>query len=270
MKLAYTYILVIVFGALNLVKAQVGIGTSSPNSSSMLDVYSTSKGVSFPSYSLASLTDATNPINNPADGLLIYNTGGTYSKGLYYWYVDSWNKLFLNSDISHSMVLSTTANTTYDATYGTVGGSPFIYDTSPAGNKFSTFGLVGNTITGGSFNQTNSTITLPQGKYKIEFSVDLAKVSWGTGVTPLNSTAQQIYYASFNTFLRDTSGNQLANRSLDNEIITGTFATFYTCFYIDLSATTTFSLYLDFANDGQKGTFRPRAGAELQIYELKD
>jgi len=58
--------------------AQVGIGTTSPNASSMLDVSSTNKGMLVPGMTQAQ-RDA---ISNPATGLIIYQTDNT--SGLYY------------------------------------------------------------------------------------------------------------------------------------------------------------------------------------------
>lgn len=48
----------------------VGIGTSSPNASSILDIRTTTKGVLFPRLTTAQI----NAITSPADGLMIYNT----------------------------------------------------------------------------------------------------------------------------------------------------------------------------------------------------
>ncbi len=53
--------------------AQVGIGTTDPNASSVLDVFSTNKGVLFPNVNLLSETDAVT-IASPAPGLMVYNT----------------------------------------------------------------------------------------------------------------------------------------------------------------------------------------------------
>lgn len=108
--LLFTVLLIVM--TFNSANAQVGIGTSTPNASAMLDINSTNKGMLFPSYNMASLTDPTTPVLNPTNGLMVYNNGGIYEKGLYYWYVDSWNKLFVNTDVSKTMILSTIANTT--------------------------------------------------------------------------------------------------------------------------------------------------------------
>ena len=72
------------------VNAQVGINTTNPNASSVLDINSSDKGVLFPQYDLTVLNSTSTPIANPADGLMIYNKGGTsvFPKGYYVWIRD--------------------------------------------------------------------------------------------------------------------------------------------------------------------------------------
>jgi hypothetical protein len=60
--------------------AQVGIGTTTPNTSSMLDIESTNSGLLIPRMTLAQKT----AIATPATGLLIYQTNGTAG----FWYYD--------------------------------------------------------------------------------------------------------------------------------------------------------------------------------------
>ena len=67
----------------------VGIGTSLPNSSALLDLNSTNKGVLFPQISIDSLKDVTS-IANPANGLIVYNTTqpgarNDMARGYYYY-----------------------------------------------------------------------------------------------------------------------------------------------------------------------------------------
>ena len=75
--------------------AQVGIGTSTPASSSALDVTSSNKGFLPPRISLTSVTD-NSTINSPSTGLLIYNTATAGSApnnvvpGYYFWNGSKW------------------------------------------------------------------------------------------------------------------------------------------------------------------------------------
>jgi hypothetical protein len=56
-----------------ITKAQVGIGTFTPDASAKLEVRSTSKGILIPQVSLTGSSDATT-ISSPANSLLVYNT----------------------------------------------------------------------------------------------------------------------------------------------------------------------------------------------------
>ena len=70
--------------------AQTGIGTTTPNASAKLDVYSTNKGFLPPRVTLASVSDATT-ITSPAEGLLVYNLGSSgLQAGYYYWNGANW------------------------------------------------------------------------------------------------------------------------------------------------------------------------------------
>ncbi len=68
------------------VQAQVGINTSSPNASSLLDVASTSKGFLYPKLTNSQM----NAIASPATGLIVYNTDAT---ALFIYNGASWNML---------------------------------------------------------------------------------------------------------------------------------------------------------------------------------
>ena len=60
------------------VYSQVGIGTTTPHSSSVLEMKSSSKGFLPPRIALTSVSDATT-ISSPATGLLIFNTASAGS-----------------------------------------------------------------------------------------------------------------------------------------------------------------------------------------------
>lgn len=74
-------------------RAQVGIGTTTPDTSALLEVQSTSKGLLIPRVALQSTTDVTT-IAAPATGLLVYNTAAQNDvlTGFYYW-EGSWKPL---------------------------------------------------------------------------------------------------------------------------------------------------------------------------------
>lgn len=73
-------------------KAQVGIGTSSPEASAMLEISSQSKGVLFPRIALTSTTDNATVLS-PVNGLIVWNNGqgGLAETGFYYWNNQKWN-----------------------------------------------------------------------------------------------------------------------------------------------------------------------------------
>ena len=70
--------------------AQTGIGTTTPNASAKLDVYSDNKGFLPPRVTLTSATDNTT-VPNAAEGLLVYNKGSVgLQAGYYYWNGANW------------------------------------------------------------------------------------------------------------------------------------------------------------------------------------
>ena len=62
-------------------QAQVGIGTTNPNATSILDITATDKGVLVPRINLTDVSNLTTPINTPATGLLIWNTNASVTGG---------------------------------------------------------------------------------------------------------------------------------------------------------------------------------------------
>lgn len=86
--------------------SQVGIGTSSPNSSALLDMTSTNKGFLLPRLSLTGINDNTS-ILNPANGLLVFNlaAAGTGSNAvaansLYFRQNSVWQKFTSDAEVS--------------------------------------------------------------------------------------------------------------------------------------------------------------------------
>lgn len=96
-KKIYFFVIFLFLVALTT-NAQVGIGTTTPNSSSTLDVVSTNSGVLIPRIILTA-TNVAAPVTSPATSLLIYNTATAgagltaVSPGYYYWDGTQWVRL---------------------------------------------------------------------------------------------------------------------------------------------------------------------------------
>ncbi|MFO7790560.1 MAG: hypothetical protein R6V32_08305 [Bacteroidales bacterium] len=73
-----------------MAQGNVGIGTTTPHSSALLDVEASDKGMLVPRVTLNAVGDGTNPVNGPETSLLVYNTGGALTAGFYYWDGSQW------------------------------------------------------------------------------------------------------------------------------------------------------------------------------------
>ncbi len=83
--------------------SQVGIGTTTPDTSSVLDISATDKGILVPRVSLGNVTDTMiDGINTAATGLLVYNTNasvtGGSGVGFYMFNGLAWERLTTTSD----------------------------------------------------------------------------------------------------------------------------------------------------------------------------
>lgn len=108
--------------------SQVGIGTTTPSASSLLELKSTNSGLLIPRISLTSSTDVTT-IPSPATSLLIYNTStiADITPGFYYW-DGSWKALTTSGtpSVSPGLTWNLSGNTVTAADYiGTNNFSPF-------------------------------------------------------------------------------------------------------------------------------------------------
>ncbi len=101
--------------------AQTGIGTTTPNASAKLDVYSTNKGFLPPRVTLTSTTDATT-IASPAEGLLVYNLGSVgLQAGYYYWNGANWATIATATSAGNGVTASDMAKL-YGEAYSTAAG----------------------------------------------------------------------------------------------------------------------------------------------------
>ena len=101
-----TKLLVVVFFVSFQLFAQVGVNTTTPNPSSMLDVSATNKGVLFPRVSLSNINvTQLDGVNTAATGLLIWNTNaatvGGNGVGYYYFNGTIWVPVMQTASSDH-------------------------------------------------------------------------------------------------------------------------------------------------------------------------
>ncbi|MCW1148830.1 hypothetical protein [Flavobacterium lacisediminis] len=82
-----------------ITNAQVGIATTNPNPSTILDIVSTDAGIMIPRVALTGTTDAVTISNGNVESLLVYNTQtiSDVTPGFYYWYDNKWQRLINSS-----------------------------------------------------------------------------------------------------------------------------------------------------------------------------
>lgn len=70
--------------------AQIGVLTNSPDASAELDIVASTKGLLIPRIVLSSSLSDPSPVSSPAEGLLVFNSGGVQLQGFYYWEGTKW------------------------------------------------------------------------------------------------------------------------------------------------------------------------------------
>src|SRR5690606_688612 len=88
--------------------AQVGIGTSNPNSSSQIHIVADDKGIIIPQIALTHSTDTTTITNGNVESLLVYNINAQNDvfPGYYYWSNNRWNRVVSDGDGTGHLTLS--------------------------------------------------------------------------------------------------------------------------------------------------------------------
>lgn len=174
LKIYITLLLLIVISSAH---AQVGIGTTSPNASSMLDITSTNSGLLIPRVALTSVSDVTT-IASPITSLLVYNSGFA-PNGYYYWNGTIWVQLAVGTNSDWSI----TGNT------GTSSATNFFGTTDDVDIVFKRFniraGFIGNPNTStGNKNTSFGANSLNAA------GTGIRNTAIGTNVMPSNTTGQ--------------------------------------------------------------------------------
>ena len=128
-----TLIAVLIFLCLQrttVAQQNIGIGTITPNSSALLEVQSSNKGLLIPRVSLTNEIDVVT-IPAPPVSLLIYNLNSSLPEGVgfYYWNGTKWNKLIPKDGIgSVAWGINGNAGTTPTTDYiGTTDNVPIVF-----------------------------------------------------------------------------------------------------------------------------------------------
>jgi hypothetical protein len=125
-----TYVLLFAFLGIQTLTAQVGINTISPDVNSILDIYSTTKGMVIPRVGL-SATNSAAPMSAHVVGMVVYNTGtsgvapNNVTPGMYYNTGAKWERLAVPSEVPKTRGIER-VNTSNATTFTKV-GTDFIW-----------------------------------------------------------------------------------------------------------------------------------------------
>ncbi|WP_262152102.1 hypothetical protein [Chryseobacterium foetidum] len=117
----------------------VGIGTETPNSSAILDLVATNKGIMLPQIALnaSNVSDASFMATTPTTSLLVYNTNASFpgGRGLYYWDGGKWVFYFNSANLNLLLGITKYYSKIYPGgtyTFSYPGESPYVNGSSLA------------------------------------------------------------------------------------------------------------------------------------------
>lgn len=184
-----TKILLLVFLLIgSIALGQVGIGTTTPDASSMLDIQSSSKGILIPRMTSAQLTT----ISSPASGLLVFNSD-TQS---FWFFSGSWTELTSGNG---DLLQDTDADTKIEVEQSADGDK---IQFTTAGSERMTIDKDGNTRIG---NGTNNTFIEADGSLSYEGSA----TRWDDLKIPIDATSKGSSNApTYAKYIDNGSGSQ--------------------------------------------------------------
>ena len=138
----------------------IGIGTTTPDASAILDITATNKGILVPQVSLTSLTAAA-PTTNPATGLFVYNTNANLGVGYYYNAgtpaSPKWVQLLTSSSPLNSWNINGNRGNSFTNFIGTLDTVPIRLDVNGAPAGIIDVNSDNTAIGGGTFGANNNT-----------------------------------------------------------------------------------------------------------------
>ncbi|HLP65864.1 hypothetical protein [Flavobacterium sp.] len=211
MKKIITFI--VLFGCLHL-HSQVGIGTTTPDLSSSLDINSNNTGVLIPRVALT-MTTSSSPVTAPVESLLVYNTStiNDVVPGFYFWDGSIWRKLASGASVmaQNGLNINTTApNASITSPYVELGGNLIRNSTVTHG----AFNMIYDITGSGNFRINHSTLTASnQATYPFGVS------RLGTTEFTIGSDASYAYNQSWNAkplVINSQGNNTILNPNTNN------------------------------------------------------
>jgi hypothetical protein len=221
----YTRLLLLL--AISTTYAQVGIGTTTPNASAMLDIASTNSGLLIPRVALTSTADVTT-IASPVTSLLVYNTGFS-PNGYYYW----------NGSIWVQLAIASNSNWLLTGNSGTSSATNFLGTLDDRDIVFRRFnirsGYIGDPTYDGSFNSNNGNTSFGANSMlnpSVNFATQsgVRNTAFGVNVMPnltsgrLNTGIGEFALFSNTTGITNTaigSGSLYSNSTGNNNVAVG-------------------------------------------------
>lgn len=221
----YTRLLLLL--AISTTYAQVGIGTTTPNASAMLDITSTNSGLLIPRVALTSTADVTT-IASPVTSLLVYNTGFS-PNGYYYW----------NGSIWVQLAIASNSNWLLTGNSGTSSATNFLGTLDDRDIVFRRFniraGYIGDPTYDGSFNSNNGNTSFGANSMlnpSVNFATQsgVRNTAFGVNVMPnltsgrLNTGIGEFALFSNTTGITNTaigSGSLYSNSTGNNNVAVG-------------------------------------------------
>lgn len=260
-----TFYLPLFFLATVFSSAQVGINTSTPDPSAVLDITSSDKGILGPRISLASATMQLGTAPN-ANGLLVYNTGPVLSPGYYFWNGTEWRVFNTSSgnnggggntlaDVENIAVMGPLVSTTdngragYALSITTPDGKFSVRTFIPTGNAFSQVNLqIRNNSTGtveiisnghylwsGAGGYMQNQLRLPSGSWAGDNATSSANLIDATTGARIQTATTNPYWGDPETYAGGMPEQRLYSWTTND----GNDKTFYKLYYMMGSSTPT-------------------------------
>lgn len=197
MKIKQTFLLSLSLLVFTVAFSQVGIGTPSPDASSILELDSTDKGLLISRVNLTSVDQDLDGVSGQATGLMVYNTGTILSPGFYFWNGSEW-RMFDSTSAASPVITNLICNSAILEPGNRETGTAYF------GNlKLPYTGGNGSSYSGG------ATVTVDG----IEFTLRAGKLGFGSGdlIFSAEGTPTTSSPSSLNLNIQGTSGNNLVS-----------------------------------------------------------